>query len=602
MTCRDPHLISLATSEARLRDMLKDSATFEDLILRQNEPALALDQKELRKTTRILNSVLRSADFSDRPHLRERFTKGPLLASEIGSWAVEYGYSELPVLNKSLESEITIIENKNAAGTALPPANISPISNVSKDIASLYVSASPDSGNIIANLVTQLNLFFAGDFIFFRTSAMCSLFSEAITTTDNAGKVVGKAYDTLADIQNINLSDLSSDVAPLENLNNVLDDVIDDITDQLSDRALRIKNGTISALRDIHQLTIGSAIDIGKKHNRINRLLDTKNRENMKKQNAKYLVDGVTQFEDVGDNANIITYLAHRTCQALGQTQAVFEGPVASFGEDMNRRVAFGDASARELNFNRAKLHVNGGPNLSVQDISIAKTIAYKNLAGQSSGGVRTSTPPGYVKRAQPADDAALQTVLRASTIRTRPRSAPPIRSPISPEDVVLGNTFEIRRSKSGRYTKVFNRYINMLPHVMNEGIDYPHYNDDDGWTMVDPKVWAMIWRLGEILDTQLVINSAYRSPTKNSAVGGVFNSFHKQGLAVDINTIQENFTSIELIRHASLLGFGGIGGYRNFIHVDARPKPAYWNLSNSAEINQALLIHTSDTLTFDKV
>lgn len=72
-----------------------------------------------------------------------------------------------------------------------------------------------------------------------------------------------------------------------------------------------------------------------------------------------------------------------------------------------------------------------------------------------------------------------------------------------------------------------------------------------------------------------LIVNSAYRDPKHNVAVGGASNSFHVRGMAADIsmsNHDPEAFTDAVV-----MAGFGGIGHYPpgkgNFIHVDVGPK-----------------------------
>lgn len=76
--------------------------------------------------------------------------------------------------------------------------------------------------------------------------------------------------------------------------------------------------------------------------------------------------------------------------------------------------------------------------------------------------------------------------------------------------------------------------------------------------------------QLQGLLQTQLGINSVYRDPDKNAAVGGARGSMHMSGRAADINVKDWSIEDrINLIQKASALGFTGIGVYDNAIHLD---------------------------------
>lgn len=75
-----------------------------------------------------------------------------------------------------------------------------------------------------------------------------------------------------------------------------------------------------------------------------------------------------------------------------------------------------------------------------------------------------------------------------------------------------------------------------------------------------------------------ILINSAYRRPDYNQAVGGAKASQHVYGRALDIRhktlTPRKLFTEIrELYAEGFLPHLGGIGLYKTFVHFDVRPR-----------------------------
>ena len=75
-------------------------------------------------------------------------------------------------------------------------------------------------------------------------------------------------------------------------------------------------------------------------------------------------------------------------------------------------------------------------------------------------------------------------------------------------------------------------------------------------------------------LKQPILINSGYRTPEHNRAVGGVKNSYHLKGMAADI--IIPGMPAAEVQRHLSDWQ-GGMGCYEHFTHLDIRPYKARW-------------------------
>lgn len=80
--------------------------------------------------------------------------------------------------------------------------------------------------------------------------------------------------------------------------------------------------------------------------------------------------------------------------------------------------------------------------------------------------------------------------------------------------------------------------------------------------------------QLRDDLGCSITINSAYRCPDHNEAVGGEKNSQHMKGNATDI--VIKGMTPDEVAD--SCEKFDGLGRYDTFTHVDSRGRKARWD------------------------
>jgi uncharacterized protein YcbK (DUF882 family) len=77
---------------------------------------------------------------------------------------------------------------------------------------------------------------------------------------------------------------------------------------------------------------------------------------------------------------------------------------------------------------------------------------------------------------------------------------------------------------------------------------------------------------LRAIVGLPLVVLSAYRTPAYNAAVGGVPDSQHVQGRALDLRP-PNGWTPVSLAAIAKdIAGIRGLGVYATFVHIDVRP------------------------------
>ncbi len=81
------------------------------------------------------------------------------------------------------------------------------------------------------------------------------------------------------------------------------------------------------------------------------------------------------------------------------------------------------------------------------------------------------------------------------------------------------------------------------------------------------------------------IINSGYRTPAHNAAVGGVGESAHTKGLAADIRAITDGQKQA-IAKAAIRQGITRIGWARTYIHLDVdttKPQRVVWNYGNAA-------------------
>jgi hypothetical protein len=97
----------------------------------------------------------------------------------------------------------------------------------------------------------------------------------------------------------------------------------------------------------------------------------------------------------------------------------------------------------------------------------------------------------------------------------------------------------------------------------------------------VDPNLLDRWEKFQSAFGDQLVVISGKRDPNHNKEVGGVSQSEHLDGGAIDIDaTGMTEEDKLRFIRTASAMGFGGIGVYENSFHLDLG-KPRYWGKNN---------------------
>ena len=98
-------------------------------------------------------------------------------------------------------------------------------------------------------------------------------------------------------------------------------------------------------------------------------------------------------------------------------------------------------------------------------------------------------------------------------------------------------------------------------------------------FSKMQPALLEKLDKARDIAGIPFHITSSYRSPEYNSIVGGVANSAHVRGYAVDIRCLDSE-SRFKIVYGAFCAGFPRIGIGKNFVHLDcdpSLPSPCIW-------------------------
>mgnify|MGYP001574179078 CR=1 FL=1 len=102
------------------------------------------------------------------------------------------------------------------------------------------------------------------------------------------------------------------------------------------------------------------------------------------------------------------------------------------------------------------------------------------------------------------------------------------------------------------------------------------HCGCRQGGNRIDARLIALLEALRETVAAPIRINSGFRCPKHNKAVGGEPHSYHMTGQAADI-TVEGMTPAIVASAAEKLKGIGGIGKYKTWTHIDCGPKGRRW-------------------------
>ena len=102
--------------------------------------------------------------------------------------------------------------------------------------------------------------------------------------------------------------------------------------------------------------------------------------------------------------------------------------------------------------------------------------------------------------------------------------------------------------------------------------------NDGSDKILIDLELLALLQLIRDYMNTPININSGFRTPRWNKAVGGASNSYHLYGRAFDCSS-NNNYKFGYL---ANGLGIRGIIHYDSFTHIDTRETIYHANYGSS--------------------
>lgn len=124
-------------------------------------------------------------------------------------------------------------------------------------------------------------------------------------------------------------------------------------------------------------------------------------------------------------------------------------------------------------------------------------------------------------------------------------------------------------------YSKVKEGEVKLAP---NFKVKEFACKDNADVVFIAPELVDVLQKIRDHFGKPVNINSGYRTNFHNNRVGGAKQSQHLYGTAADIYISGVSPEDIAAFSETLLSGTGGIGIYKNFVHVDVRRNKSRWN------------------------
>lgn len=143
-------------------------------------------------------------------------------------------------------------------------------------------------------------------------------------------------------------------------------------------------------------------------------------------------------------------------------------------------------------------------------------------------------------------------------------------------------------QNADGAYQFSVKKYGRSYPLAQNFKLSEYQSKDGADLVLVYPDTVALAQRMRNRLGESILINSAYRSPAHNKAVGGVSNSQHVFGRAMDL--VIPSRTPSFVAKQAEALGARCTIIYAGFCHVDMRKGNRYYGYNRGGSLTTNLV------------
>ena len=94
---------------------------------------------------------------------------------------------------------------------------------------------------------------------------------------------------------------------------------------------------------------------------------------------------------------------------------------------------------------------------------------------------------------------------------------------------------------------------------------------------LINPQLAEILQKIRNYFKVPVTITSGHRTESYNKKVGGEKNSQHLYGAAADIQVKGISPAKVAACAETLLPDKGGIGIYKNFVHIDVRDKKVRW-------------------------